>query len=221
MRTVVFDLDGTLADTVADLIASANACFRALGHGDRLHPDADGAVAVRGARAMLRLGFERVGGAWSEADVNGQYPLLLDYYGQAVAVHSRLYPGAADALRCLKAEGFALAICTNKPEGLARALLTDLKVLDLFDALIGADTLPVRKPHADPYREAVRRAGGEVERSFLVGDTETDLLTAAAAHVPCLLVTFGPAGSTVEDLRPDHLLHDYADLPDLARRLLG
>ncbi|WP_128253654.1 HAD hydrolase-like protein [Falsirhodobacter deserti] len=220
MRTVVFDLDGTLADTSADLIASANECFRALGHGDRLDAN-DAATAFRGGRAMLRLGFERVGIDWTEADVDTQFPLLLEYYGQAIAVHTKLYPGAAEAVEALRASGYATAICTNKPEGLAETLLGKLGIRQMFGSMIGADTLSTRKPDAAPYVEAVRRAGGTVSRSMLLGDTETDRLTGHAAGIPVALVTFGPEGDAVRALEPEALLHGFADLPEVVRRLVG
>ena len=213
---VVFDLDGTLVDTAADLLAAANAVFAApiLGDGDRL-------TAFHGGRAMLRLGFTRLGQDWSEADVDAGYPRLLEAYRGAIAVHSRLYPGAMDAVEALKRAGFAVSICTNKPEALAELLLRALGVRDSFAALVGADTLPFRKPDPAPYRAAVERAGGLVARSMLIGDTETDALTGVAAGVPVALVTFGPEGAGVARFRPTALLDRYEDLPGLAARLLG
>ncbi|EKX57240.1 Phosphoglycolate phosphatase [Rhodobacter sp. AKP1] len=220
-RTVVLDLDGTLADTSADLIASANACFRALGRGEPLDPLKDALTAFHGGRAMLRLGFERLDGQSLEADIDLQYPLLLENYRCAINVHTTLYPGARDAVERLRAQGFATAICTNKPEALAETLLSLLEVRHLFDAMIGADTLPVRKPDPAPYVASVERAGGAVARSMLVGDTRTDRDTARAASVPVALVTFGPSGMDVAELGPDGLLHHFDELPDLAARLLG
>jgi phosphoglycolate phosphatase len=219
MRTVIFDLDGTLADTSADLIASANACFEGLGHGALLDPVDDQLTAFHGGRAMLRLGFQRLGLA-DEALVDAQYPRLLSAYGDAIDVHTRLYPGAAEAVRALRAAGFNTAICTNKPESLAETLVRRLGVRDLFDALIGADTLPTRKPDPAPYVASVERAGGRVARSLLVGDTETDRKTAAAVGVPCVLVSFGPEGPGISRLRPDAMLDRFDDLPALAARLL-
>lgn len=218
-RTVIFDLDGTLADTAADLIAAANACFRALGHGDLLTLETDASTALMGGRAMLRLGFGRLG-RWTEDQVSAQYPLLLAAYAGDIDRHSRMYPGAVEALGVLQAQGYRLGICTNKPEALADVLLTRLGVRGYFAALVGADTLPVRKPDPAPLHEAVRRSGGDPARSLLIGDTATDRDTARAAGVPVLLVTFGPLGLSVADLAPDGLLHAYSDLPGLVGRLL-
>ncbi len=220
MRTVIFDLDGTLADTSADLVAAANACFRDLGAGDMLDPAADALTAFQGGRAMLRLGFARLGRG-DEAAVDAQYPRLLTAYEADIDRHSRLYPGALRAVETLRAEGFATGICTNKPERLARILLDRLGAGRHFASLVGADTLAVRKPDPAPYRASVERAGGTLARSMLVGDTETDRLTAAAAGVPVALVTFGPEGQGVARLAPEALLDHFDDLPALARRTLG
>jgi phosphoglycolate phosphatase len=220
MRCVVFDLDGTLADTSADLLAAANACFRSLGAGDQLG-QADVLTAFHGGRAMLKLGFQRIGAPWSEADVDAQYPVLLAAYREAIDVHTRLYPGAVEAVQLLKAKGFAVSICTNKPAALAEELLRRLGIRQMFGAMIGADTLPTRKPDAAPYVAAVERAGGSVARSMLVGDTETDRKTGRAAGVPVALVTFGPEGAGVARLEPEALLDHFDDLPGLAERLLS
>ncbi len=219
MRTVVFDLDGTLADTAADLVAAANATFRGRGLGDLLDPVADAATAHRGGRPMLRLGFARAGGDRTEAEVDAAYPDLLAHYEEAICRESRLYPGAAEAVEALLAAGYAAAICTNKPERLAETLMARLGVRGLFGALVGADTLNVRKPDPAPYLEAVRRAGGTVARSVMIGDTETDLATARAAGRPCVLVTFGPNGAGVAELGPEALMAGYGELAALADRL--
>ena len=218
-RTVVFDLDGTLADTSADLLAAANACFRDMGHGDLLGPD-DTLTAFHGGRAMLRLGFSRIG-AGSEADVDAFYPMLLRAYEGAIDVHTRLYPGAVAAVEALKSQGYAVSICTNKPAGLAETLTRRLGIRDLFGALIGADTLPTRKPDPAPYIAAVTLAGGDVARSILIGDTDTDRKTGLAVGVPVILVTFGPEGHSIARLTPEALLDHYDDLPGLAARLIS
>ncbi|PCD77599.1 HAD hydrolase-like protein [Pseudothioclava arenosa] len=221
MRTVVFDLDGTLADTSADLIAAANACFAARGLGAPLDPVADALIAFHGGRAMLKAGYERLADPQAEAMIEADYPRLLTHYAENICVETVLYPGAAEAVEALRGAGIATAICTNKPEGLARDLVARLGIADLFGALIGADTLPTRKPDPAPYRAAVAAVAGQVAASCLIGDTETDRKTAAAVGVPSVLVTFGPEGRAIERLAPEALLDRYADLPGLAVRLLG
>ena len=217
MTAVIFDLDGTLADTSGDLLAAANHCFRDMGAGDVLGPE-DAGVALRGGRRMLTVGLERLG-RYDAATIDRYYPVLLEAYGAAISVHTTLYPGAMDAVEALKSAGFAVGICTNKPEGLARQLLTELDVLDAFGSLIGADTLPVRKPDPAPLYAASTRLGRDARDCLLVGDSDTDRNTARAAGVPSILVTFGPSGEDMAALEPEALLHDYAHLPDCVARL--
>ncbi|WP_179378434.1 HAD-IA family hydrolase [Jannaschia marina] len=221
-RCVIFDLDGTLADTSGDLLAAANAAFTLLGLDTSLDPsNADHrATALRGGRAMLRAGLARVG-VEDEGLVDAGYQPLLDAYGADIATHTHFYPGALDAVRRLRARGDAVGICTNKPEGLARQLLDSLGATDLFDALLGADTLPVRKPDPEHLLETIRRAGGDAGRAVLIGDTETDRKAAAAAQVPCVLVTFAPAGQSVADLAPEALLYHFDHLEAVVDPLLG
>ena len=221
MKTVVFDLDGTLADTSGDLIAAANACFRDMGAGDVLDPATDAGTALRGGRAMLRLGMARMGKPADDPLIDEYYQALLDHYARDIDTHTRLYDGAMDAVTELKARGYIVAICTNKPEGLARELLTRLGILDEFASMLGADTLPVRKPDPEHMVETVRRAGGDPAQSLLVGDSDTDRNTSANAGVPSVLVTFGPAGGDMAALMPEALLERYSDLPDLVEQLLG
>ena len=221
MKTVVFDLDGTLADTSGDLIAAANACFRDMGAGDVLDPTKDAGTALRGGRAMLRLGMERMGKPSDDPLIDEYYDALLYHYARDIDTHTRLYDGAMDAVTELKARGFIVAICTNKPEALARTLLTQLGILEEFAAMLGADTLAVRKPDPEHLNETVRRAGGDPAQCVLVGDSDTDRNTSKAAGTASILVTFGPAGGDMAALAPEALLGQYSDLPDLVEQLLG
>lgn len=219
-KCVVFDLDGTLADTSADLIEAANVCFRGMGFGNVLDPVADSLTAFHGGRAMLKLGFEMLKYSDSEGAIAEQYPILLKAYGENIDTHTTLYDGAMNAVEELKTRGYAVSICTNKPEGLAQELLVRMGIRERFDALIGADTLATRKPHVAPYIAAVEQAGGEISRSILIGDTITDRDTARGAGVPIVLVGFGPSGEAVSALKPDALLDHYQDLPDLIDELI-
>lgn len=218
--SVVFDLDGTLADTSADLLAAANVCFRTMGEGDLLGPG-DALVAFHGGKAMLRAGFSRIGRDEDEESIDRWYLHLLEAYDGALSVHTRLYPGAGEALESLRGAGFSLSVCTNKPEGLADRLLRELGLREMFAALVGGDTLPVRKPDPAPLRLALERSGGDIARSMILGDTISDLGAGRAAGVPVALVAFGPEGRGIERLEPEAMLESFADLPALARRLAG
>jgi phosphoglycolate phosphatase len=219
MRTVIFDLDGTLADTSADLLAAANAAFGLAGHGEVLGPE-DRLVAFHGGRAMLRTGAGRLGLGWDEAEIDRWYPVLLEAYEADIDTHTRPYPGAVAAIETLREAGIALGICTNKPDHLAEFLLRRMGLRDLFGAMVGANTLPVRKPDPAPLFEAIAQLGGQAGRSLLVGDTETDRKTGLAAGVPVVLVTFGPEGEGISRLAPEALLGHYCELPALVDRLL-
>lgn len=219
MKTVIFDLDGTLADTSGDLIAAANVCFEGLGLGRLLDPATDKGTALRGGRAMLKLGFSRVDGI-DAGEIDRQYPILLEAYARDIDRHTVLYPGAMEAVEGLKSAGYGVGIATNKPEGLADELLRRLGVRDDFASLVGADTLPVKKPDPEHLFEAARRAGGDPARTCLVGDSDTDRNTARNGKVPSILVTFGPSGEDMAALQPEALLHDFAELGAVVARLL-
>ncbi|MDO9525014.1 MAG: HAD-IA family hydrolase [Gemmobacter sp.] len=211
MRTVIFDLDGTLADTSADLLAAGNAAFVAAGHPAPLTSD-DALTAFHGGRAMLRLGAGRLGLNWDEDRISLSYPVLLDAYQADIDRHTQLYPGAVAAVERLRGAGVAVGICTNKPDHLAELLLSRLGVRGLFGSMIGANTLPVRKPDPAPLFAAIDALGGDRARAILIGDTQTDRNTGLAAGVPVALVTFGPEGQGVARLSPEALLDHYDDL---------
>lgn len=220
MKSVIFDLDGTLADTSGDLLAAANHCFRDMGFGDVLTHGPDSGVALRGGKFMLTTGLKRVE-AYEEAKVDAYYPVLLEAYGAAISQQTTLYPGAMEAVEMLKSQGYAVGICTNKPENLAHQLLEELGVLSAFGSLVGANTLPVRKPDPAPLFEAVKRLNCDPRQCLLVGDSDTDRNTAKAADVPSVLVTFGPSGADMAALEPEALLEDFAALPSVVQALLG
>ena len=213
MRVAVFDLDGTLADTSADLIAAANAALSTGRWQGRLDPVVDAAVAFAGGRAMLRHVIDPEGTGGLEAEVDALFPVLLEQYANNLSTHTRLYAGVEDVLETLATTGWTLAVCTNKPTDLAVRLLEDLGIGAAFAALLGADSLPVRKPDPRHLTETVTQAGGDPGRSLLVGDTITDLRAARAARMPCILVGFGPGGAKARQLGADAVIQHFRDLP--------
>ncbi len=219
MKSVVFDLDGTLADTSADLIAAANACLVDLGIDQTLDPVADALTAFAGGRAMLTLGMKRADCFTQEA-VDGQYQNLLAHYEKYIDTHTTLYDGVIDTLDELARRGYLLGVCTNKPAYLAEELLKRLGIRDRFLAMLGADTLPVRKPDPVHLWTTIDQMGGQRDRAVLIGDTITDRDAAKNADVPCILVSFGPEGDGVNRMAPSALLDHYSQLPDLVDRII-
>ena len=219
MRTAVFDLDGTLADTAADLIAAANAAC-ALEGLPPLDPAAERAVAGHGGRAMIRRAMALAGRPEDAGLVERLVPPFLAAYEARIAEETRLFPGAEAALDALAAAGWRLALCTNKPERLALLLLDALGARDRFGGIVGADTLPVRKPDPRPFSESVRRAGGHPGAAVMIGDTDTDRDTARNAGAPCVLMAYGYSGGAPERLAPYAVAPSLAALPAILDRAL-
>jgi phosphoglycolate phosphatase len=162
-----------------------------------------------GARKLIERGFAATGAPLSDKSIKSVYADFLDYYAAHIAEESRLFPGAARLLDRCVSEGLKLAVCTNKFEALSVKLIGALGLAHYFSAIVGPDTLRIGKPDPAPYREAVRRCGAEVHRSIMIGDSETDVLTARAAGVPVIAVTFGYTERYVAEYSPDHLADDF------------
>ena len=218
--TAIFDLDGTLADTSGDLISAANITLGNAGHRQPLDMENDMLTAFLGGKALLREGMLRISGTLPDEEfVQRSYAEFLRNYEDRIDRITRLYDGVGGVLGRMRKAGWRLGVCTNKPERLARILLERLDVLRCFDSLIGADTLPVRKPDPAPLLHSIATAGGEPNRSVFIGDTEMDLKTARAASVPVILVSFGPEKSRVWRYKPDAVLGIFDDLPEIATKL--
>ena len=184
-----------------------------------LDPIKDASVAFKGGRAMLKLGLERAN-RFDESIIDEQYSFLLKHYENNIDVHTVLYEGVIEALLELKKRGYLLGVCTNKPEFLAEKLLKSLGIRDYFLAMLGADTLSIRKPNPLHLWTTIDWMGGSRTKAILIGDTATDYNTAKNANLPCILVSFGPEGSGVEDMKPSAMLDAYFDLPDLIDTIL-
>ena len=134
---------------------------------------------------------------------------FLDHYNAHIADHSTLFPGVRESMAQFRADGWTLAVCTNKMEHSSRLLLEKLGVLDEFAFICGQDTFGVAKPDPKPLIETVARAGGRVERSVMVGDSVTDIRTARAAGMPVVAVDFGYTDVPVNELGPDRVISHF------------
>lgn len=207
-RAVIFDLDGTLVDTAPDLMRATNHVLESLGRRPISMEEVRSFVG-HGARALLTRGLAATGGLPEGYDVEPDYIRFVDYYSQNIAEGSTPFPGLIRLLDRLKAEGFGLGVCTNKLEGLSVQLLDALKLSPYFGAVVGPDTLGIAKPDPRPFREAVSRLGLIAPRALMVGDSETDILTARNAGVPVIAVPFGYTPKPVQDFGPDRMISHF------------
>lgn len=216
---VGFDLDGTLVDTSADLLAAVN---HVLGDAGRplLRTDQIKSMIGGGAKHMLQLGLEASGGIAPE-EFRPLYKQMLRFYEANVAVHSAPFEGAVAALDALDAAGVKTAIVTNKFESLAVKLLDALGLADRFETIIGGDTLGTAnaKPSAAPILEMIARCGGG--RAAFIGDSIYDIMAAKNAGIPSIAVSFGFLMEPVETLGADAVIDHFGELLATLRALGG
>lgn len=177
----VFDLDGTLIDSAPDMAVAVNRAFVA--HGlEATDPGVVAGLIGNGAHRLVAdlLARQRIPAAPS--DIEALTDAYLRCYADAPVVSTTIYPHVAQDLSALKAAGWRLGICTNKPQALTHAVLAGLGIDQLFDAIRGADAVPARKPDPGHLRAVIEALG--LDRAVYVGDTEVDEATARAAGVP-------------------------------------
>ena len=209
--TVVFDLDGTLADTAADLIATLNVVLSREGLAPVPEAHARPLVGA-GAKALIECGFAASGRDLTPDRLDELYRFFLTWYADHICVETRLYPGAERALRRLDAAGCRFAVCTTKCEAHAVPVLERLRVADRFAAICGRDTFPYIKPDPRHITLTIDRAGGRPERAVMVGDSRTDIVAAQAAGIPVIAVPFGYTDIPVSELGPDQVIAHFDDL---------
>lgn len=212
-RLVMFDLDGTLVDSVPDLAAAVDQMLLALGR------PAAGIEQVRhwvgnGARVLVRRAL--AGGIEHAAVGESETEQALELFNQAYADShglSSVYPGVTATLKWLKKQGVELALITNKPERFVAPLLDEMKLGRYFRWIIGGDTLPQQKPDPAALLYVMRLAGVEAQQALFVGDSRSDVLAARAASVPCVCLSYGyNHGRPIAEEEPAVVLDDLRQL---------
>ncbi len=207
---IAFDLDGTLVHSAPDLHAAANVMLATLGRRTLSLGEVTSFVG-NGVPKLVERCVEATGGPDPRA-----IDLFRTHYDAHPADLTRLYPGAEDMLTHLIGAGYVLGICTNKPEAPTQTILHTLGLDSHFGAVVGGDTLPVKKPDPAPLTECFQRLGGTP--LLYVGDSEIDAATARAAHIPFALFSAGYRRSPVDQIPHDHLFDDLAEIPGLLTR---
>ncbi|MGB8817434.1 MAG: HAD family hydrolase [Rhizobiaceae bacterium] len=217
---LVFDLDGTFADTAPDLLDSLNHCLQMTGL-----PPADPRMLMRyvghGGRTMIERAMQARGKTISAAELETLMAAFIVHYEKGMPGKTEAFSGAMDVLDRFQAAGWILAICTNKFEGMSKRLLAGMGVDHRFEAICGQDTFAHKKPDPRHLMETIRLAGGDPERAIMVGDSITDIDTAKAAGIPVIAVSFGYSDRPVAELEPSVVIDDFSQLDlELAERLL-
>lgn len=208
---LVFDLDGTLVETAGDLIAALNYV---------LGREAASPVPVatarqmvgHGARYLINQGLAASGRSVSPDRLEILFEQFVGFYEANIAVHSHVFPGVVAALDRFAAAGFVFAVCTNKIESASLLLLDTLGILDRFRFVCGQDTFGIAKPDPLVLLQTIARAGGVPQRCIMVGDSNTDILTARNAGVPVVAVDFGYTDVPVRELGADTVISHFDEL---------
>lgn len=210
-KLLVFDLDGTLAETAGDLIGTLNFILAREGIAPIDLSQARFMLGA-GAKALIQRGYAAQQVPLSPARLQQLFGDFLAHYEAHIADHSFLFPGVVESLDRFEAAGWDFAVCTNKIEAPARKLLQELGVADRFRAIVGQDTFGIPKPDPRVLAETIAMAGGAPARSIMVGDSRTDIDTAKALGIPCVAVDFGYTDVHVRELGPDRVISHFDEL---------
>ena len=208
---LIFDLDGTLVDTKADLAAATNHMLRELDLPLLSIAQVESFIGL-GARVLI----ERALGQERAALVTDGFALFMDYYNAHLLDRTRPYPGVETLLAVARAQGISLSVLTNKPEQPTRAILSGLGLSDYFSAVIGGDTLPKRKPDPGGIFVLQQAVGRALTETLLVGDSEIDMRTGRAAGIATCGVTWGFGRAGFETSPPTFLVETVAALQEIA-----
>jgi phosphoglycolate phosphatase len=220
--TLIFDLDGTLADTAPDLLGATNAVLAARGR-PRLDLDHLRHMVGFGAVALITQAMEASGAPVAQEELPALIEIFLAHYRSHIADGTRLFPQVTETLTALSAQGARLGVLTNKPQELTDLLLPRLNLDGLFTCVYGAGRKPYTKPDPRIFHDVVadiaKAHGGAGGAPVMIGDSITDLNTARAAGAPCILMSYGFTPVPAADLGADMVLDEFAQLPQALRQL--
>lgn len=216
---LVFDLDGTLAETAPDLVATLNMLLVREGFPAIPYAAARNLVGG-GARTMIERGLAHSGSSLSGTRIDALFEEFLTHYDAHICDHTTLFPGVAAALDRFEDAGWRFAVCTNKIEYSSQILLEALGIAGRFSAICGKDTFSMSKPDGRALLMTIEKAGGRNDQTIMVGDSKTDIETARNAKIPVVAVDFGYTDLPVEAYEPDRVISHFDELWEAAESLL-
>ena len=222
--TVLFDLDGTLIDTAPDLMNAHNHVMQKFGYETKSTDEIRNLVG-KGAASMIgrslwnqaRKELKKIDDKKIKSKMVDEF---IDYYGKNIAVESKLLPGVLEFLKWCKKNNISMAVCTNKTEHLAVDLLKQINVYDYFEYVAGYNTFDYCKPDPRHLTNVIEIIQGELKKTIMIGDSETDSESAKAAGLPFILVEDGYTDKTTNEIYHNHLIKDFNGIEQIINKYL-
>ena len=222
--TILFDLDGTLINTAPDLMNAHNYVMKKYGYNER-ELSAIKKLAGRGSKVMLTRSMHElaeISGKVKKTDdkIEDMTKEFIDYYSKNIFKESTLKNGLLNFLSWCKKKSISMAGCTNKQEHLSIDLLKKIKIYDFFDYVAGGDTFNHNKPNPRHLTDTIEVIGGNIKKTIMVGDSETDSNASKAANIPFVLLEDGYTEKKTNEIYHDHLIKDFVGIEKIIEKYL-
>jgi len=223
--TILFDLDGTLIDTAPDLMNAHNHVMKKYGYETKSTEDIRKLVGKGSASLIGRSVWGQAKKEFSQ--VNGQsikkemIKEFIDYYANNIAVESKLVNGVLEFLNWSKKNNISMGVCTNKQEYLSVNLLKQLKIYDYFEYVAGSDTFDYCKPDPRHLTNVIEIMQGNIKKSLMIGDSETDAESAKVAGIPFILIENGYTEKKVSEINHDYLIKDFVNIEEIIKKYIN
>ena len=220
--TIIFDLDGTLVDTAPDLMLAHNHVMKKFGYPTKSTDEIRNLVG-QGAGAMLGRSIwgqakKEFGKVDDEKVKKKMVTEFVDYYGKNIIQESRLINGVVEFLEWCKNRQISMAVCTNKQEHLSNELLKKIGIYNFFEYVAGSDTFDYCKPDSRHLTSVVEILGGDIKKTIMIGDSETDANAAKAADIPIILLEDGYTEKNTNDIYHNHLIKDFIGIEKIVSK---
>jgi len=223
--TILLDLDGTLIDTAPDLMNAHNHVMKKFGYETKSTDDirelvGKGATSLIG-RSVWGQTKKELGKISYQGVKKEMVKEFIDYYGKNIAVESKLINGVLEFLNWAKKNNISMGVCTNKQEYLSINLLKQIKIYDYFEYVAGSDTFDYCKPDPRHLTNVIEIMQGDIKKSLMIGDSETDAESAKAAGIPFILVENGYTEKKVSEIYHDYLIKDFVNIEEIIKKYIN
>ena len=222
--TILFDLDGTLVDTAPDLMMAHNHVMKKFGYQTKtteeirdLVGQGAGALIGRSIWGQAKKEFSKVQDQKIKDNMTKEF---IDFYGKNIINESTLINGVKEFLKWCKEENISMAVCTNKQEYLSNDLLKKIGIYDYFEYIAGSDTFDYCKPDPRHLTSVIEILDGDIKKSMMIGDSETDANAAKDAGIPVILLEDGYTEKNTTEIYHNHLVKDFIGIEKIVSKYL-